>query len=213
MSRSIRNTYFDPNYSEIKYITEDTSLYALHLHGYISTFLENRLSAFTTIGEVIDSDMVDLMKEPGFGYGCRKELTAFFVENQGKFKLKSHKAASKKNDKSQDRIKALEKKLIKYEEELHSQVEEKYKVNDALDSCNLELTSHKGLETTLYEEIETLKKSTELAKIEYDNYYKDRIEHLNQLVKDKDIQIGALKLSNNNHILQRSLYSSTGDEK
>ena len=181
-ARTIRETYFDPNYAGIKYINEDTTLYALKLHGYISSLLENRVESFTTIGEVIDTPMSDLKAEPKFNANSRKELTAFFEENHGKFRLKGHKATPKNKDKPQVTINALEKKLRKYEKEI--------------DDLMKLLTAHKSLETTLYEEIETLKTETEKAKKDYDKYYQDRIRDFEEKIKVKDLDIGTLKLYN-----------------
>ena len=60
----------------------------------------------------------------------------------------------------------------------------------------VELTSHKGLETTLYEEIETLKIETEKAKKDYDKYYQDRMRNFEEKIKLKDSEISTLKLYN-----------------
>ena len=156
MIKTLRETYFDPDYKELKYINEDTTLYALHLHGYISTYLVNSLSAFSTVGELLDAPIMEISKKArNFGPGCRKEVKSFFENNYDKFRLK---AGPKKKDKSQVTINALEKKLRKHEQELYDLMEKKNKLKDALQKSNLELTSHKGLETTLYEEIETLRK-------------------------------------------------------
>jgi|TARA_R110000824_G_scaffold291145_3_gene479654 hypothetical protein len=182
-AKTIRETYFDPNYAGIKYINEDTTLYALKLHGYISSLLENRLESFTTIGEVIDTSMSDLKAEPKFGAGSQKELTAFFKENHSKFRLKGHKATPKKKGKPQGTInREFTKKLRKYEKE----------IDDLMEL----LTAHKSLETTLYEEIETLKTETEKTKRDYDKYYQDRIRDFEEKIKVKDLDISTLKLYN-----------------
>jgi hypothetical protein len=75
-------------------------------------------------------------------------------------------------------------------------MEKKNKLKDALQKSNLELTSHKGLETTLYEEIETLKIETEKAKKDYDKYYQDRMRNFEEKIKLKDSEISTLKLYN-----------------
>ena len=192
--KSLRETYFDPDYKELKYINEDTTLYALHLHGYISTYLVNSLSAFSKVGELLDAPIMEISKKArNFGPGCKKELKSFFENNYDKFRLKS---GPKKKDKSQVTINALEKKLRKHEQELYDLMEKKNKLKDALQKSNLELTSHKGLETTLYEEIETLKIETEKAKKDYDNYYRDRIRDFEEKIKVKDLDISTLKLYN-----------------
>ena len=192
--KSLRETYFDPDYKELKYINEDTTLYALHLHGYISTYLVNSLSAFSKVGELLDAPIMEISKKArNFGPGCRKEVKSFFENNYDKFRLK---AGPKKKDKSQVTINALEKKLRKHEQELYDLMEKKNKLKDALQKSNLELTSHKGLETTLYEEIETLKIETEKAKKDYDNYYRDRIRDFEEKIKVKDLDISTLKLYN-----------------
>ena len=192
--KSLRETYFDPDYKELKYINEDTTLYALHLHGYISTYLVNSLSAFSTVGELLDSPIKEISnKARNFGPGCRKEVKSFFENNYDKFRLK---AGPKKKDKSQVTINALEKKLRKHEQELYDLMEKKNKLKDALQKSNLELTSHKGLETTLYEEIETLKIETEKAKKDYDKYYQDRMRNFEEKIKLKDSEISTLKLYN-----------------
>lgn len=192
--KSLRETYFDPDYKELKYINEDTTLYALHLHGYISTYLVNSLSAFSTVGELLDSPIKEISKKArNFGPGCRKELKSFFENNYEKFRLKS---GTKNKDKSQGTIKALEKKLKKYEQELYDLMEDKNNLKDDLENSNLDLTAHKSLETTLYEEIETLKIETEKAKKDYDNYYRDRIRDFEEKIKVKDLDISTLKLYN-----------------
>ena len=192
--KSLRETYFDPDYKELKYINEDTTLYALHLHGYISTYLVNSLSAFSTVGELLDAPIMEISKKArNFGPGCRKEVKSFFENNYDKFRLK---AGPKKKDKSQVTINALEKKLRKHEQELYDLMEKKNKLKDALQKSNLELTSHKGLETTLYEEIETLKIETEKAKKDYDKYYQDRMRNFEEKIKLKDSEISTLKLYN-----------------
>ena len=192
--KSLRETYFDPDYKELKYINEDTTLYALHLHGYISTYLVNSLSAFSTVGELLDAPIMEISKKArNFGPGCRKEVKSFFETNYDKFRLK---AGPKKKDKSQVTINALEKKLRKHEQELYDMMEKKNKLKDALQKSNLKLNSHKGLETTLYEEIETLKIETEKAKKDYDNYYRDRIRDFEEKIKVKDLDISTLKLYN-----------------
>ena len=192
--KSLRETYFDPDYKELKYINEDTTLYALHLHGYISTYLVNSLSFFSKVGELLDAPIMEISKKArNFGPGCKKELKSFFENNYDKFRLKS---GPKKKDKSQVTINALEKKLRKHEQELYDLMEKKNKLKDALQKSNLELTSHKGLETTLYEEIETLKIETEKAKKDYDNYYRDRIRDFEEKIKVKDLDISTLKLYN-----------------
>ena len=195
MPRTIREQYFDPDYIEIKHITEDTTLYSLMLHGYLSTYLFKKLRSFDRIGEVIDTPIKELMKIRHFGSVSFKHLKDFFEENHGKFKLKVTKARPEK-DNSLDQIKVLEKKLTKYEDELHSTLNENYKINEALQVCNLDLTAHKGLEKTLWEQIDDLKNSTDLAKLEYDNYYKDSLNDLHQKIKQKDEQIASLNLSN-----------------
>jgi ribosomal protein L9 len=192
--KSLRETYFDPDYKELKYINEDTTLYALHLHGYISTYLVNSLSAFSTVGELLDAPIMEISKKArNFGPGCRKEVKSFFENNYDKFRLK---AGPKKKDKYQVTINALEKKLRKHEQELYDLMEKKNKLKDALQKSNLELTSHKGLETTLYEEIETLKIETEKAKKDYDKYYQDRMRNFEEKIKLKDSEISTLKLYN-----------------
>ena len=192
--KSLRETYFDPDYKELKYINEDTTLYALHLHGYISTYLVNSLSAFSKVGELLDAPIMEISKKTrNFGPGCRKELKSFFENNYEKFRLKS---GTKNKDKSQGTIKALEKKLKKYEQELYDLMEDKNNLKDDLENSNLDLTAHKSLETTLYEEIETLKIETEKAKKDYDNYYRDRIRDFEEKIKVKDLDISTLKLYN-----------------
>jgi hypothetical protein len=192
--KSLRETYFDPDYKELKYINEDTTLYALHLHGYISTYLVNSLSAFSKVGELLDAPIMEISKKArNFGPGCRKELKSFFENNYEKFRLKS---GTKNKDKSQGTIKALEKKLKKYEQELYDLMEDKNNLKDDLENSNLDLTAHKSLETTLYEEIETLKIETEKAKKDYDNYYRDRIRDFEEKIKVKDLDISTLKLYN-----------------
>mgnify|MGYP003643628418 FL=1 len=192
--KSLRETYFDPDYKELKYINEDTTLYALHLHGYISTYLVNSLSAFSKVGELLDAPIMEISKKArNFGPGCRKELKSFFENNYDKFRLKS---GTKNKDKSQGTIKALEKKLKKYEQELYDLMEDKNNLKDDLENSNLDLTAHKSLETTLYEEIETLKIETEKAKKDYDNYYRDRIRDFEEKIKVKDLDISTLKLYN-----------------
>jgi hypothetical protein len=192
--KSLRETYFDPDYKELKYINEDTTLYALHLHGYISTYLVNSLSAFSKVGELLDAPIMEISKKArNFGPGCRKELKSFFENNYEKFRLKS---GTKNKDKSQGTIKALDKKLKKYEQELYDLMEDKNNLKDDLENSNLDLTAHKSLETTLYEEIETLKIETEKAKKDYDNYYRDRIRDFEEKIKVKDLDISTLKLYN-----------------
>ena len=192
--KSLRETYFDPDYKELKYINEDTTLYALHLHGYISTYLVNSLSAFSKVGELLDAPIMEISKKArNFGPGCRKELKSFFENNYEKFRLKS---GTKNKDKSQGTIKALEKKLKKHEQELYDLMEDKNNLKDDLENSNLDLTAHKSLETTLYEEIETLKIETEKAKKDYDNYYRDRIRDFEEKIKVKDLDISTLKLYN-----------------
>jgi gas vesicle protein len=192
--KSLRETYFDPDYKELKYINEDTTLYALHLHGYISTYLVNSLSAFSKVGELLDAPIMEISKKArNFGPGCRKELKSFFENNYEKFRLKS---GTKNKDKSQGTIKALEKKLKKYEQELYDLMEDKNNLKDDLENSNLDLTAHKSLETTLYEEIETLKIETEKAKKDYDKYYQDRIRDFEEKIKVKDLDISTLKLYN-----------------
>jgi ribosomal protein L9 len=192
--KSLRETYFDPDYKELKYINEDTTLYALHLHGYISTYLVNSLSAFSKVGELLDAPIMEISKKArNFGPGCRKELKSFFENNYEKFRLKS---GTKNKDKSQGTIKALEKKLKKYEQELYDLMEDKNNLKDDLENSNLDLTAHKSLETTLYEEIETLKIETEKAKKDYDKYYRDRIRDFEEKIKVKDLDISTLKLYN-----------------
>ena len=194
MIKTLRETYFDPDYKELKYINEDTTLYALHLHGYISTYLVNSLSAFSKVGELLDAPIMEISKKArNFGPGCRKELKSFFENNYEKFRLKS---GTKNKDKSQGTIKALEKKLKKYEQELYDLMEDKNNLKDDLENSNLDLTAHKSLETTLYEEIETLKIETEKAKKDYDNYYRDRIRDFEEKIKVKDLDISTLKLYN-----------------
>ena len=192
--KSLRETYFDPDYKELKYINEDTTLYALHLHGYISTYLVNSLSAFSKVGELLDAPIMEISKKArNFGPGCRKELKSFFENNYEKFRLKS---GTKNKDKSQGTIKALEKKLKKYEQELYDLMEDKNNLEHHLENSNLDITAHKSLETTLYEEIETLKIETEKAKKDYDNYYRDRIRDFEEKIKVKDLDISTLKLYN-----------------
>jgi hypothetical protein len=192
--KSLRETYFDPDYKELKYINEDTTLYALHLHGYISTYLVNSLSAFSKVGELLDAPIMEISKKArNFGPGCRKELKSFFENNYEKFRLKS---GTKNKDKSQGTIKALEKKLKKYEQELYDLMEDKNNLKDDLENSNLDLTAHKSLETTLYEEIETLKIETEKAKKDYDKYYQDRMRNFEEKIKVKDLDISTLKLYN-----------------
>ena len=192
--KSLRETYFDPDYKELKYINEDTTLYALHLHGYISTYLVNSLSAFSKVGELLDAPIMEISKKArNFGPGCRKEVKSFFENNYEKFRLKS---GTKNKDKSQGTIKALEKKLKKYEQELYDLMEDKNNLKDDLENSNLDLTAHKSLETTLYEEIETLKIETEKAKKDYDKYYRDRIRDFEEKIKVKDLDISTLKLYN-----------------
>ena len=192
--KSLRETYFDPDYKELKYINEDTTLYALHLHGYISTYLVNSLSSFSKVGELLDAPIMEISKKArNFGPGCKKELKSFFENNYDKFRLKS---GTKNKDKSQGTIKALEKKLKKYEQELYDLMEDKNNLKDDLENSNLDLTAHKSLETTLYEEIETLKIETEKAKKDYDNYYRDRIRDFEEKIKVKDLDISTLKLYN-----------------
>ena len=192
--KSLRETYFDPDYKELKYINEDTTLYALHLHGYISTYLVNSLSAFSKVGELLDAPIMEISKKArNFGPGCKKELKSFFENNYEKFRLKS---GTKNKDKSQGTIKALEKKLKKYEQELYDLMEDKNNLEHHLENSNLDLTAHKSLETTLYEEIETLKIETEKAKKDYDNYYRDRIRDFEEKIKVKDLDISTLKLYN-----------------
>ena len=192
--KSLRETYFDPDYKELKYINEDTTLYALHLHGYISTYLVNSLSAFSKVGELLDAPIMEISKKArNFGPGCRKELKSFFENNYEKFRLKS---GTKNKDKSQSIIKALEKKLKKYEQELYDLMEDKNNLEHHLENSNLDITAHKSLETTLYEEIETLKIETEKAKKDYDNYYRDRIRDFEEKIKVKDLDISTLKLYN-----------------
>ena len=192
--KSLRETYFDPDYKELKYINEDTTLYALHLHGYISTYLVNSLSAFSTVGELLDAPIKEISKKArNFGPGCRKEVKSFFENNYEKFRLKS---GTKNKDKSQGTIKALEKKLKKYEQELYDLMEDKNNLEHHLENSNLDITAHKSLETTLYEEIETLKIETEKAKKDYDKYYRDRIRDFEEKIKVKDLDISTLKLYN-----------------
>ena len=192
--KSLRETYFDPDYKELKYINEDTTLYALHLHGYISTYLVNSLSAFSKVGELLDAPIMEISKKArNFGPGCRKELKSFFENNYEKFRLKS---GTKNKDKSQGKIKALEKKLKKYEQELYDLMEDKNNLEHHLENSNLDITAHKSLETTLYEEIETLKIETEKAKKDYDKYYRDRIRDFEEKIKVKDLDISTLKLYN-----------------
>ena len=192
--KSLRETYFDPDYKELKYINEDTTLYALHLHGYISTYLVNSLSAFSKVGELLDAPIMEISKKArNFGPGCRKELKSFFENNYEKFRLKS---GTKNKDKSQSIIKALEKKLKKYEQQLYDLMEDKNNLEHHLENSNLDVTAHKSLETTLYEEIETLKLETEKAKRDYDKYYQDRMRNFEEKIKLKDSEISTLKLYN-----------------
>lgn len=172
MPRTLREKYFDPDYMEIKYITEDTTLHALRIHGYLTNYLLNRLYRFDTIGEVIDTPMGDLMKTRGFGSGCLKQLKVFFEKNHDKFKLKGLKPVIKKKQSCEEKMKVVESKLKKM---------------DAYRSENIQLKKAN----------QTLKNSNELAKIEYDNYYKDSLNDLHEKMKQKDIQIGTLRLSNN----------------
>jgi hypothetical protein len=65
-----------------------------------------------------------------------------------------------------------------------------------LEKSDLDLTAYKSLETTLYEEIETLKIETEKAKKDYDKYYRDRIKDFEEKIKVKDLDISTLKLYN-----------------
>ena len=165
MPRTLREKYFDPDYMEIKYITEDTTLHALRIHGYLTNYLLNRLYRFDTIGEVIDTPIGDLMKTRGFGSGCLKQLKVFFEKNHDKFKLKGLKPVIKKKQSCEEKMKVVESKLKKM---------------DTYRSENIQL-----------------KKANELAKIEYDNYYKDSLNSLHEKIKQKDIQLGTLRLSNN----------------
>jgi chromosome segregation ATPase len=169
-------------------------LYALHLHGYISTYLVNSLSAFSTVGELLDSPIKEISnKARNFGPGCRKEVKSFFENNYDKFRLKAN---PKKKDKSQVIINALEKKLKKYEQELNDLMEDKNNVEFHLEKSDLELTAYKKLETTLYKKIETLKLETEKAKKDYDKYYQDRMRNFEEKIKLKDSEISTLKLYN-----------------
>ena len=141
MPRTLREKYFDPDYMEIKYITEDTTLHALRIHGYLPAYLFNRLYRFDTIGEVIDTPMSDLMKIPHFGSGSFKKLKVFFEENHDKFKLKGIKPVIKKKQSCEEKMKVVESKLKKM---------------DAYRSENIQLKKAN----------QTLKNSNELAKIE-----------------------------------------------
>jgi chromosome segregation ATPase len=146
------------------------------------------------VGDLLDSPIKEISKKArNFGPGCRKEVKSFFENNYDKFRLK---AGPKKKDKSQVTINALEKKLKKYEQELYDLMEDKNNLKDDLENSNLDLTAHKSLETTLYEEIETLKIETEKAKKDYDNYYRDRIRDFEEKIKVKDLDISTLKLYN-----------------
>jgi hypothetical protein len=75
-------------------------------------------------------------------------------------------------------------------------MEDKNNLKDDLENSNLDLTAHKSLETTLYEEIETLKIETEKAKKDYDKYYQDRMRNFEEKIKVKDLDISTLKLYN-----------------
>ena len=97
--------------------------------------------------------------------------------------MKGHKATPKKKGKPQGTInREFTKKLRKYEKE----------IDDLMEL----LTAHKSLETTLYEEIETLKTETEKTKRDYDKYYQDRIRDFEEKIKVKDLDISTLKLYN-----------------
>ena len=178
MLNTLREEFFDPDFMELNYITEETTLYALEIHGYISNYLYNRLKAYKNVGELIDTPILDIMSESKFGPGCRKELKSFFSDNNSKFRLKGYKKAIPKKKKKNPEL------IIK-------------QLSTDLENRNLDVAAHKSLEITLYEEIDALNKSTELAKKEYDDYYKERLEDLNLRIKDKEIQIGTLQLSNN----------------
>jgi len=190
MARTIRETYFDPDYKEIKYINEHTTLYALKHHGLITEKLANRLCSFSNVGDLIDTPMEEIMKLHQFGIGFKKELISFFKDNHNKFRLKAHKPTPKK---TQDKIDALEKKIIKYQDALHSHMNENFNLQNALETCNLDLTAYKGLESVLFKDNEALKKETQLAKDDYDNYYKESIKDFNEKIKIKDIKIESLQ--------------------
>lgn len=178
MVNTLREEFFDPDFMEIKYMTEETTLYALNIHGYISNYLYNRLRAYKTVGELIDTPIKDIMSESKFGPGCRKELKSFFSDNNSKFRLKGYKKEITKKKKKNPEL------IIK-------------QLSTDLENRNLDVAAHKSLEITLYKEIDALNKSTELAKKEYDDYYRERLKDLNLRIKDKEIQIGTLQLSNN----------------
>ena len=178
MLNTLREEFFDPDFMELNYITEETTLYALKIHGYISNYLYNRLKAYKNVGELIDTPILDIMSESKFGPGCRKELKSFFSDNNSKFRLKGYKKAIPKKKKKNPEL------IIK-------------QLSTDLENRNLDVAAHKSLEITLYKEIDALNKSTELAKKEYDDYYRERLKDLNLRIKDKEIQIGTLQLSNN----------------
>jgi len=178
MLNTLREEFFDPDFMELNYITEETTLYALKIHGYISNYLYNRLRAYKTVGELIDTPIKDIMSESKFGPGCRKELKSFFSDNNSKFRLKGYKKEITKKKKKNPEL------IIK-------------QLSTDLENRNLDVAAHKSLEITLYEEIDTLNKSIDLVKKDYDNYYKDSFKNLNEKLKVKEIQIGTLQLSNN----------------
>lgn len=178
MLNTLREEFFDPDFMELNYITEETTLYALKIHGYISNYLYNRLKAYKNVGELIDTPILDIMSESKFGPGCRKELKSFFSDNNSKFRLKGYKKEITKKKKKNPEL------IIK-------------QLSTDLENRNLDVAAHKSLEITLYKEIDALNKSTELAKKEYDDYYRERLKDLNLRIKDKEIQIGTLQLSNN----------------
>lgn len=165
--QTLRDRYFDPDYVEIKYITEDTTLHALWIHGYLSTYLLNRLHRFDTIGDVIDTPIIDLMRTPNFGSGCLKQLKAFFEDNHDKFKLKGNKPFLKKKQSCEEKIKTLEAKLEKME---------------AYRSENIKLKKANQI----------LKNSNELAKIEYEKFYKDSVNDLQEKISN-DVSYKALQ--------------------
>ena len=69
MLNTLREEFFDPDFMELNYITEETTLYALKIHGYISNYLYNRLKAYKNVGELIDTPILDIMSESRFGPG------------------------------------------------------------------------------------------------------------------------------------------------
>ena len=159
-NRTLGEEYFEPGgyIRGIKYITEKTTLYSLHKHGYIKTYLFNRLcgaqrfgklKALNTIGELLDVPLVELWAFPNFGRGCQQDLRKFFEEHHDKFKLKDrHKIVKNKKISDEQIIQSLQ-------ERLHNQIFMPEKLNQ------------------------------------------DRIDALEERIKQKDIEIGRLKLSEN----------------